>query len=97
MFWETDRTQNTFKLFCNPTGYFTWEEWPICLTDIECSPLPPMIPTNPEYTLESDDGKVIINSLEYPTYPDEIRTSNLVKNSTFANVDIPKNYMANLT
>ena len=56
-----------------------------------------MIPTNPEYTLESDDGKVIINSLEYPTYPDEIRTSNLVKNSTYANVDIPKNYMANLT
>ena len=30
-FWETDRSKSTFRLFCNPSGYFTYEEWPICL------------------------------------------------------------------
>ena len=97
MFWETDRSKSTFELNCNPDGYFTWKEWPICLTDVTCSPLPPVIPTDPEYTLVSDDGHVIINSVEYPTYPTEARNSNLLKRSDFANTDIPKNYMANLT
>ena len=97
MFWETDRSKSTFELHCNPDGYFTWEEWPICLTDVTCSPLPPVIPTDPEYTLTSDDGHVIINSLVYPTYPTETRTSNLIKRSDFSNTDIPKNFMANLT
>ena len=32
MFWETDRTKSTFKLFCNADGYFTWQDWPTCLT-----------------------------------------------------------------
>ena len=31
MFWESDRTRSTFELFCKDDGYFTWEEWPICL------------------------------------------------------------------
>ena len=30
-FWETDRAKSTFEFFCNPSGYFTYEEWPICL------------------------------------------------------------------
>ena len=30
-FWESDRSKSTFQLFCNPSGYFTYEEWPICL------------------------------------------------------------------
>ena len=97
MFWESDRTKYTFKLICKPDGYFTWEEWPICLTDIECAPLPPEIPTNSEYLLASDDGTVTINSLVYPVIPVERRSTNLVKNSSFSNLDIPRNYMANLT
>ena len=97
MFWESDRTKYTFKLICKPDGYFTWEEWPICLTDIECAPVPPEIPTNPEYLLASDDGTVTINSLVYPVLPVETRNTNLVKNSSFSNFDIPRNYMANLT
>ena len=32
MFWETDRTKSSFKLYCNPDGYFTWQDWPTCLT-----------------------------------------------------------------
>lgn len=32
MFWETDRSKSTFELFCNPDGYFTWKDWPTCLT-----------------------------------------------------------------
>ena len=97
MFWETDRSRSTFELPCNPDGYFTWLEWPTCLTDVTCSPDPPLIPTDPEYTLASDDGTVTINSLEYPTYPMIFRTENLIKNSSYSNLDIPKNYMANLT
>ena len=30
-FWESDRTKSTFELLCNEDGYFTWQEWPICL------------------------------------------------------------------
>ena len=97
MFWESDRLKYTFKLICKLDGYFTWEEWPVCLTDIECAPVPPEIPTDPEYLLESNDGTVTIDSLAYPVIPDEQRTTNLVKNSSFSNFDIPRNYMANLT
>ena len=97
MFWETDRSKSTFKLYCNPSGYFTWLDWPKCLTDITCSPNPPKIPTNPEYILPSDDGTIVINSLIYPVYPIEERTTNLVLNSTNNFQDFPQNYMANLT
>ena len=34
MFWETDRSRSTFKFYCNPTGYFTWKDWPKCLTGL---------------------------------------------------------------
>ena len=104
MFWESDRTKSTYDLHCYPDGYFVWQEWPICLTDIECSPLPPVIPTHEEYFISAadgniywNDGSVTINSLEYPTYPTETRISNLVKDSNFSNSLIPRNYMANLT
>ena len=97
MFWETDRSKSTFELPCNPDGYFTWKEWPICLEDITCSPDAPVIPTHSEYLLESDDGTVTINSLIYPTYPYEERFENIVFNSTYPNDLIDKNYMANLT
>ena len=97
MFWESDRSMFTFKLFCKPDGYYTWQEWPICLTDITCQPEPPEIPTDPEYLLNSDDGTVTINSLVYPVLPFEERSTNLVKRSDFSNLDIPRNYMANLT
>ena len=62
--------------------------------DIECSPLAPEIPTHTEYTLEKDDGYVIINSLVYPSLD---RTTDLMKKSDYNNTLIPRNYMANLT
>ena len=97
MFWESDRTKSTFQLFCKDDGYFTWEDWPICLIDITCSPDPPVIPTHTEYTLASDDGKITINSLVYPIYPTKARTSNLEMNSTQNHLKFANNYMANLT
>lgn len=95
MFWETDRSKSTFKLFCKPDGMFIWENWPTCLEDINC-PTPPLVPSASDYTSESDDGSVTINSLEYPTYPNEIRTTNLILNYK-SSINIPRNYMANLT
>ena len=97
MFWETDRSKSTFELFCKDDGYFTWEDWPTCLTDITCAPDPPVIPTNPEYTLSKDDGTVTVNSLQYPVYPTENRVENMILNSTENNTLLAKNYMANLT
>ena len=32
MFWETDRSRSTFQIYCRDDGYFTWRDWPICLT-----------------------------------------------------------------
>ena len=96
MFWESDRSKSTFEIVCKDDGYFTWKEWPICLTDVICSPDPPEIPTHTEYTLIKDDGTVTINGLTYPTYPQEIKISN-VWNSSMNNKFIAKNYMANLT
>ena len=55
------------------------------------------MPTDPEYSLDNDDGSVTINSLSYPTHPVETRTANLVLNSSASVADIPRNYMANLT
>ena len=69
----------------------------IYILDITCNPDPPDIPTNPEYILASDDGTVTINSLVYPVYPNEQRTTNLVLNSTNSYSEFPKNYMTNLT
>ena len=30
-FWESDRTQSTFKLYCKTDGYFVWQDWPTCI------------------------------------------------------------------
>ena len=97
MFWESDRTRSTFQLMCKDDGYFTWEEWPICLTDITCDPAAPEVPTHSEYTDSQDDGTVTINSLQYPVVPSEVRTTNLVLKSEYNSSFIPRNYMANLT
>ena len=97
MFWESDRSKSTFEIFCKEDGYFTWKEWPICLTDVICEPDPPLIPTHTEYALVSDDGTVTINAIIYPTYPVENGISNDVWNSTKNNTLVAKNYMANLT
>ena len=110
-FWESDRTKSTFEIFCKPDGYFTWKDWETCIEgyflrldlsckfsyiilDITCTPDAPVIPTDSEYTLDEDDGYVIVNSLEYPSLS---RTTDLKLLSTFNNIDIAKNYMANLT
>ena len=64
------------------------------ILDITCTPDAPVIPTDSEYTLDEDDGYVIVNSLQYPSLS---RTTDLKLLSTFNNIDIAKNYMANLT
>ena len=64
------------------------------LLDITCIEEPPDIPTNVEYTLASDDGNVLINSLVYPSHQ---RTFNYKVNSTMNSTLLPRNYMANLT
>ena len=98
MFWKSDRSKSTFKLLCYPDGYFIWEQWPLCIEDVTCSPDPPAIPTDPEYVLSSDDGTITINSLLYPVYPEETRTTNKVLDSTNNEIYyFPRNYMANLT
>ena len=30
-FWETDRTQSTFQMFCRADGYYEWRDWPTCV------------------------------------------------------------------
>ena len=96
MFWESDRTRSTFQLMCRDDGYFTWEEWPVCLTDISCDPAPE-IPTHSEYSDSKDDGTVTINSLVYPVHPSITRINNLVLKSEYNSSFIARNYMANLT
>ena len=55
---------------CNEFGKFDFvnitENWNICLVDIECTEVPPEIPTNPEYVLRKDDGRVKVERYEYP-------------------------------
>ena len=63
------------------------------VTDITCDPEPPQIPTHTEYALASDDGTVVINSLEYPSL---VRIQDQIVNSTMNNTLLPSNYMANL-
>jgi hypothetical protein len=93
------------------------ENWPTCLegeqnktklfkpnsSDILCKNLPPIIPTDPEYSIETvpgvrdlvaDDGAVTVTSMIYPALE---RTQDYRMNSTMENTDIPRNYMANLT
>ena len=65
----------------------------LILADILCLRYPPKIPTHTEYTLESDDGTVLTNSMVYPS----LEASQTILNSTMKDHDIPRNYMANLT
>ena len=64
-----------------------------CLLDIECVKLPPNIPTDPEYLEPENDGKVLINKLDYPVGTPH----SLVFRSDRNNTEIARNYMANLT
>ena len=95
-FWQTDRSKSTFDILCKPDGLYDFVDergnWPTCLQDITC-PLPPEIPSHDDYSLPSDDGHVIYQSLIYPTLTDNSATVN----STVKNIDIPRNYMTNLT
>ena len=70
------------------------ETTPISISDIDCSPQPPPIPTDPEYVdLPRDDGKVDIRSLLYPSR----ERMDMIWNSSNAANLIPRNYIANLT
>ena len=56
-------------------------------------PLPPEIPSHPDYSLPGDDGKVVYTSM---LYPERITVDGLF-NSSYNRSTIPSNYMANLT
>ena len=65
------------------------------MSDITCSPDPPVIPSHSEYTNRPEyDGTVTVDSLEYPSL---VRTEALVLTSLTNNTLLAKNYMANLT
>ena len=76
------------------TNYFAWKTNGIN-ADILCDELPPEVPTHEEYTLASDDGTVVINSVIYPTISHS--PTELTKNSTYNNTLIARNYNSNLT
>ena len=95
MFWQSDRSRSTHEMLCREDGYFQWTDWPTCLTDITCSPDPPVIPSHSQYRDRPEwDGRVTVDSLEYPGL---VRTENLVLTSLTNNTLLAKNYMANLT
>ena len=71
------------------------ENWPTCLMDIICEEFAPSVPTHEEYTLASDDGTVVINSVIYPTISNS--PTFVTVNSTFNNEEIARNYNSNLT
>ena len=70
MFWEKDRSKSTFSIYCNATGLYDFVDdrgnWPTCLKDVICPDMPPEIPTNPEYVLIKDDGRVHVERYVYP-------------------------------
>ena len=55
MYFESDRSKSEFSMLCKDDGHYEFdnarENWPTCLQDVEC-PVPPEIPTSPEYTLK---------------------------------------------
>ena len=65
----------------------------VLFLDILCDSLPAKIPTHTEYTDALDDGTVVAASL---TYPSHSRTQS-TRNSTLRNIDLPRNFLANLT
>ena len=64
----------------------------IYIVDIECSPAPPDIPTDPEYLLAKDDGRVFMSNLLYPDLEYQSREWDSSNNFSL----IARNYMANL-
>ena len=70
MFFEANRELSGFNMKCNEFGKFDFvnitENWNICLQDIECTVVPPEIPTDPEYVLWKDDGRVKVERYVYP-------------------------------
>lgn len=63
------------------------------LSDITCSPDPPVIPSHSEYSLQEYDGSVSVDSLQYPS----LTLTSQVLTSETNNTLLPKNFMANLT
>ena len=76
------------------TNYFAWKT-NVINADILCDELPPEVPTHEEYTLASDDGTVVINSVIYPTISHSPTV--FTKNSSYNNTLIARNYNSNLT
>lgn len=97
MFWETDRTKSTFSILCKEDGTYEFENkrenWPTCVSDINCTDFPPEIPTNPEYELNKDDGRVLVERLVYPLPSDLIQET---LTSEVNNSLIPRNYNVKL-
>ena len=95
-FWSTDRSRSTFSILCKSDGNYDFvndrDNWPTCLQDVTC-PLPPEIPTHPDYSLADDDGYVSYQSLMYP----QLTRRDSSVNSTHNNTALPRNYAANLT
>lgn len=92
-FWKSNRSRSTFEIECKADGLYNFvnkrKNWPTCLQDVVC-PEPPQIPNHPNYTLPSDYGHVVYQSMIYP----QLTTNS---NSTTNFTEIPRNYMANLT
>ena len=63
------------------------------ISDISCLPLPPDIPSHPDYILPEDDGHVAYTSMLYP----QLSSGEGALNSTHNRTAIPRNFMANLT
>ncbi len=97
MFWESDRSKSTFSMKCKPDGTFDFvnerENWPTYLADIQCTDLPPAIPTSEEYVLQKDDGTV---TAQYYVYPLPVTFNTKTYTSEVNNSLIPRNYNAKL-
>ena len=65
----------------------------IYLPDITCDEPAPHIPTDPEYTLPSYDGTVVVTSLAYPS----LQRTQAKFYSNKSSSELARNYLANLT
>ena len=97
MYWESDRSKSTFSMMCKQDGTYDFvnvrDNWPTCLGDIQCTDLPPVIPTSEEYLLNKDDGRVLVQYYEYPL-PQTFKTATFT--SEINNTLIPRNYNAKI-
>ena len=91
-FWETDRERSTFEIFCGVEGYYEWRDWPTCLEDVTCSPVPPEIPSHTEYYRGEDDGSVEILSVGWPS----LTSTQTRANSSLNHTLLPRNFNASL-